>query len=145
MLTPKTSMYTVGLREQRNSVLNDVAYSRAILERGNRGFGRAAIPAGTILSYMLCSVVHWDPDFFQQRSVCLWSHLSCCPLPMLCLRCSAQLGRQGTPWCWDGIEVLKLRGCPSPAAFHNTQMAVASSKFSGGFTSTHEIFWWTPS
>lgn len=50
-----------------------------------------------------------------------------CPLPTVPLHCPAQLGREGAP----RREVLMLRGCPSPAALHEIQVAAASSKFSG--------------
>lgn len=48
-------------------------------------------------------------------------------LPPVPLHCPAQLGRVGAPQ----MEVLMLRGCPSPAALHKIQVAAALSKFSG--------------
>lgn len=56
-----------------------------------------------------------------------------CPLPTVRWHCPAQLGRVGT----TGMEVLMLRGCPSPAALHKIQVAAASSKFSEGLLSPH--------
>lgn len=141
MLTPKPRLYTAGLRVQRNSVLlNYAAHSGAVLESGNRGFGRAAIPIGTIL-YAQLSIGTLTSSSIEV-SAC-GPTLPAAPCP--CSACTGQHNWEDRAHRDAGMEVLKLRGCPSPAALHNIQVAVASSKFSGGFTSTHEIFCWTPS
>lgn len=79
---------------------------------------------------MLSLAIHQDPNFLPARhqSAILMHPLPAHPLPTDPSRSPAQLGREGTPPWRHGYQV---GGGTSLAALPKTEVAAASSKFSG--------------
>lgn len=135
----------MGPRAQKNSTLpSSMTHSRATLQRGNQRFGRAAGDHPDGASPACSAWVFTGTQTSASNDKAAWdTH----PLPPACPLPSTSLftlpstpGKRGHTW----MEVLILRGCPSPITLHKIQVAACMQQALWGFPSPHYTPWQSP-